>query len=186
MAAVTNNANNTIKTRIRLKSDTEANWLKAAPKEDSDGFVPLLGELIVYLADDTHHFSRLKVGNGETNVNYLPFIDAGTINGDSLPSSQVCAYATRNSFPSPGEENVLYIALDTSRIYCFTNSGGYTLLSNFTYTPGTTAVSQITNWSTGTSTRASITAGVLNIKNGQAPSLSYNGKTVINALTKGE
>ena len=179
-------ANNTIKTRIRLKSDTEANWLKAAPKQNSDGFVPLLGELIVYLADDTHRFSRLKVGDGETNVNFLPFIDAGTINGDTIPAAQVRVYAERAGFPSPGETDVLYVAMDTARIYCFSNSGGYTLLSNFTYTPGTTPVSQITNWSTGTSTRVTLTEGVLNIKNGQAPSLSYNSKNVINTLTKGE
>ena len=179
-------ANNTIKTRVRLKSDTEANWLKAAPKNDSAGFVPLLGELIVYLADDTHHFSRLKVGDGGTNVNSLPFIDAGTINGETLPSSEVRIYGNRDSFPSPGEMNVLYVALDTARIYCFSNNSGYTLLSNFTYTPGTTSVTQITSWSTGTSTRASVTDGVLNIKNGQAPSLNYNSKTVINTLTKGE
>ena len=76
---------NTIKTRIQLKSDTEANWNKAGPKEGSDGFVPLLGELIVYTADSTHPFSRLKIGDGNTNVVSLPFIDAGTINGEVLP-----------------------------------------------------------------------------------------------------
>jgi len=68
-----------------LKSDTEANWNKAGPKNGSNGFVPLLGELIVYTADEAHPFSRLKVGDGNTNVINLPFIDAGTIEGETLP-----------------------------------------------------------------------------------------------------
>ena len=75
---------NTLKTRVQLKSDTEANWNKAGPKEGSAGFIPLLGELIVYTADDAHPFSRLKIGDGSTNVVRLPFIDAGTIGGNSL------------------------------------------------------------------------------------------------------
>jgi hypothetical protein len=73
---------NTLKTRIQLKSDTEANWNKAGPKDGSLGFIPLRGELIIYSADETHAFSRLKVGDGVTNVTALPFIDAGTLNGE--------------------------------------------------------------------------------------------------------
>jgi hypothetical protein len=33
-------AENTIKTRIQLKNDTEANWNKAGPKDGSLGFIP--------------------------------------------------------------------------------------------------------------------------------------------------
>ena len=117
---------NTIKTRVQLKSDTEANWNKAGPKDGSAGFVPLLGELIVYTSDDAHPFSRLKIGDGNTNVVNLPFIDAGTIGGDVLPESEVKMYATRSLFPSPGITNKLYIDLSTNTIYCFTNAGGYT------------------------------------------------------------
>ena len=72
-------AHNTIKTRIQLKNDTEANWNKAT------NFIPREGEIIVYSADGSHPFSRLKVGDGNTNVINLPFIDAGTING-SIPT----------------------------------------------------------------------------------------------------
>lgn len=71
----------TIKSRIQLKNDTEANWNKAGPKDGSQGFIPLRGELIIYSADETHPFFRLKVGDGETNVVNLPFIDAGTLSG---------------------------------------------------------------------------------------------------------
>ena len=67
-----------VKTRIQLKCDTEANWRKAV------GFSPLLGELIIYSTDETHPFFRIKVGDGITNVNDLPFIDASTINGKTI------------------------------------------------------------------------------------------------------
>ena len=64
----------TANTRIQLKSDTEANWNKAGPKDNSLGFVPLKGELIIYSTDEAHPFSRLKVGDGVTNVVNLPFV----------------------------------------------------------------------------------------------------------------
>lgn len=57
----------TLKTRIIHKHETEADWLKAT------GFTPLQGELIVYDIDDTHDYERFKIGDGETNVNDLPF-----------------------------------------------------------------------------------------------------------------
>ena len=101
---------NTLKTRVQLKSDTEENWNKVGPKEGSPGFIPLLGELIIYTSDDTHSFSRLKVGDGNTNVVSLPFIDAGTINGELL-KSYVQTYEDRNSFPRQGIENILYIVI---------------------------------------------------------------------------
>ena len=65
-------ATTAIKTRIQLKNDTEAHWLLAT------NFVPLQGEVIIYSADDTHPFSRLKVGDRTTTVNNLPFINSGS------------------------------------------------------------------------------------------------------------
>ena len=49
-------------TRIVQKHDTSENWAKAV------NFAPLEGEIIVYT-----DLNRLKVGDGETNVNDLPF-----------------------------------------------------------------------------------------------------------------
>jgi len=129
--------NGTFKTRVQLKSDTEANWNKAGPKEGSNGFVPLLGELIVYTADDAHHFSRLKVGDGSTNVVNLPFIDAGTLNGDLLPETLIEFYANYDLFPSTGTVNKLYVDLNTHTIYSYTNANGYTQFYNFTYEKST-------------------------------------------------
>lgn len=74
-------AGNTIKTRIQLKNDTEAHWDLAT------NFVPREGEVIIYSADDTHPFSRLKVGDGKTNVINLPFIDSGTVNNKTVLSN---------------------------------------------------------------------------------------------------
>jgi hypothetical protein len=47
-----------IKTRIKMKSDTEANWSRQI------NFVPMAGEIIIYSADASHPYSRLKVGDG--------------------------------------------------------------------------------------------------------------------------
>ena len=55
--------------RIVNKHDTEANWLKAT------GFTPKQGELIVYDKDSNYDYERIKIGDGTTNVNTLPFVD---------------------------------------------------------------------------------------------------------------
>ena len=78
-------ANKTFNTRITHKIDIEANWMQAK------NFTPLLGELIVYRAEkdgdaypkddenqDIRNYyithPRVKIGDGKTNVNDLPFI----------------------------------------------------------------------------------------------------------------
>lgn len=59
-------ADKTVKIRLVLKHDTEANWTKAV------NFVPKQGEIIVY--DDVAGApSRFKIGDGTTKVNDLPF-----------------------------------------------------------------------------------------------------------------
>ena len=56
-----------INVRLTLKHDTEENWKKAI------GFIPKLSEPIVYDEDDAHPYKRYKIGDGERNVNALPF-----------------------------------------------------------------------------------------------------------------
>ena len=58
-----------LKTRIINKHDTEAHW------ELATGFIPEDGEIIIYDPDETYDYARIKVGDGETNVNSLPFVD---------------------------------------------------------------------------------------------------------------
>ena len=60
-------AEQNIKSRIVHKHDTEANWIKAT------NFIPKQGEIIVYDVDSTHTYERIKIGDGATNVNSLPF-----------------------------------------------------------------------------------------------------------------
>ena len=55
--------------RIVHKHDTEENWLKAV------NFIPKQGELIIYDVDDKYNYERMKIGDGETLVNDLSFID---------------------------------------------------------------------------------------------------------------
>ena len=57
-----------MKTRIIHKHDTEENWNKAT------NFIPKQGELIIYDKDATYDYERFKIGDGETNVNSLPFV----------------------------------------------------------------------------------------------------------------
>lgn len=54
------------------KHGAESDWAQAT------NFTPLLGELIIYDPDDNYSYARIKVGDGVTNVNELPFITAGT------------------------------------------------------------------------------------------------------------
>ena len=61
-------ANKIFNTRVQQKHDVEANWLKAI------NFIPMLGEIIIYDADDTHQYPRMKIGDGETVVSSLPFV----------------------------------------------------------------------------------------------------------------
>ncbi len=172
---------NTIKTRIQLKSDTEANWNKAGPKDGSIGFVPLLGELIVYTADATHPFSRLKVGDGVTNVVSLPFIDSGTLNGEE---TEIVKKANFAAFPSPGSEDKLYVDLSTNRIYHYTTGSGYTPLSNFNFSVEKTPIGHVTSWLPGFLPEVTLDNNVLKFKEGGLPSLGWDKINVVTNITK--
>ena len=58
-----------LEARVQMKTDTEENWLKAT------NFIPKNGEIIIYAIDATHNYQRVKVGDGTTLVNSLPFIN---------------------------------------------------------------------------------------------------------------
>ena len=58
-----------LEARVQMKTDTEENWLKAT------NFIPKNGEIIIYAIDATHSYQRVKVGDGTTLVNSLPFIN---------------------------------------------------------------------------------------------------------------
>lgn len=157
-------AENTIKTRIQLKNDTEVNWNKAI------NFVPKQGEVIIYSADDTHPFSRLKVGDGETKVTNLPFIDSGS-------TGNIILKETFNSFPAIGNQNMLYIEVASNKIYNWTPANGYTVKYEFE----TQTINNITNWNAGTMTTLSLDTNspTLIVQNGTTPTLQLQNVDVI-------
>ena len=166
-----------IKTRIQLKNDTETNWNKAI------NFVPKQGEIIIYSADDSHPFSRLKVGDGNTTVTTLPFIDAGTINGEIL-ADIIITGANRYSFPPIGQENKLYVDLAKNIIYCYNTGSGFSQLSHFQYTTVKTQISTINSWNPGIMTTALVDDNSLVINNGTAPTLDLGTLNVVTDISE--
>lgn len=61
-------AEKNLNSRIINKHDIEANWIKAT------NFIPKQGEQIVYDIDENYDYERIKMGDGVTNVNDLPFV----------------------------------------------------------------------------------------------------------------
>ena len=55
--------------RIVHKHDIAENWEKAT------GFIPMQGEIIIYDIDASYDYERIKIGDGATVVDELPFIN---------------------------------------------------------------------------------------------------------------
>lgn len=55
-------------TRIVHKHDVEVNWLKVI------NFIPKEAELIIYDSDENYSYPRIKIGDGVTKINDLPFL----------------------------------------------------------------------------------------------------------------
>lgn len=72
MADITNKL---LKTRIQMKHDIEANWIKAT------NFIPFAGEIIIYDTDENHAYQRVKIGDSIHTLAALPFITT-SINGE--------------------------------------------------------------------------------------------------------
>lgn len=77
--------------RVLLKHDSEVNWAKAI------NFVPKAGELIIYDADETHSYCRIKIGDGSTLINNLPFSTEEEIESYAAPISHTHNYAGSSS-----------------------------------------------------------------------------------------
>lgn len=77
-------AKKTLKTRIKLKRDTSANWEKANP-------VLLNGETII--VDTANNETRTKTGDGTKTYTQLPFDDEGTKGGKGLST---CDYTVED------------------------------------------------------------------------------------------
>ena len=100
----------TLKTRIVLKHDTEANWETAG--NATNPFIPQKGEVIIYDPDGTHTYSRQKVGDGIKNVNELPFLGATVGMADSFKSLSKIQYTAESAIPATPEQGVEYAITD--------------------------------------------------------------------------
>lgn len=70
-----------IKSRQQQKTDVSTNWKTAG----DNGFIPKKGEIIVY-----GDLNKIKIGDGTTNVNKLPFVEEETyINVAALPEGNI-------------------------------------------------------------------------------------------------
>ena len=167
-------SNGTYKMRIQLKADTEANW-RAHP------IVPLANEIIIYTADDTHPYARLKIGDGSTTAPNLPFVDAGTLNGQDV---ELVKAETFSQFPSPGSSDKLYVDLSTNRIYHYMPASGYTQLSNFDYNVSKSQVGSVVSWLPGVAAQAKVENNILKITNGMLPELLWLKTDVVTDVTK--
>lgn len=96
-------ASKTLNTRLIQKHDIEANWKKAT------NFTPMKGEVIIYDAGlveegkpEVVDYVRIKIGDGETNVNDLPFF-GGQIDfkaPDEIPEGYVVPEGTIMLIPN--------------------------------------------------------------------------------------
>lgn len=74
-------AEKNLNTRIINKHDIAANWALAT------NFIPKLGEIIVYDADESNPEPRIKIGDGVNKVNDLKFFhDLNIVNGSATGS----------------------------------------------------------------------------------------------------
>jgi len=70
-----------VKVNVVHRHDTETNWQQA-------DMVPLAGEMIIYdVGGNVTQRPRVKLGDGTTGVNNLPFINREILAGTSAPTS---------------------------------------------------------------------------------------------------
>ena len=69
--------------RFVHKGDTEQNWNLAT------GFIPLDKELIIYKADENTPFPRMKIGDGITPVQNLPWVNNSVFGKESGKTKEV-------------------------------------------------------------------------------------------------
>ena len=89
--------------RIINKHDIEANWLKA------ENFVPMKAEIIVYDKDENYDYERIKIGDGVTNVNDLPFANGVTKEYVDKEIKNINLIQIVNSLPEEGLPNQIYL-----------------------------------------------------------------------------
>ena len=118
--------------RTQMKQDTEANW------ELATTFTPLAGEIIVYVPDTNHSSPRIKVGDGVTKVNNLPFLVSELKNiSVSIP---VSSWTARSDTYTYTANNLTGITAN-NLVNCILDDSYYNLKSSLEVESGTNSVS---------------------------------------------
>ena len=88
----------TVISTFKLKRGTAARWAELNPilEQGEPGFV--------------YDINRLKIGDGKTHWNDLPYIDG---------KSAVVSYSSHTDFPENGDPNVIYKAANELSLYQF-------------------------------------------------------------------
>ena len=104
-----------LNTRLLQKHDIEANWEKAT------GFTPKEGEIIVYDADTSHLYPRIKIGNGKDNVNTLKFTQS---QGDWDQNDETQADFIKNKPDIATDEEIIELLMEEDLFPVVTDSDG--------------------------------------------------------------
>lgn len=80
-----------VKSRVLLKTGTTSDWNLAA---ENSNFTPLKGEMCIYtdripiyeedLTNPSYYIPGIKIGDGKTNIRYLPFITDDYISNQQI------------------------------------------------------------------------------------------------------
>lgn len=104
-------------TRIMQKHDTEANWALKT------NFTPLAGEIIVYDKDSTHNYARVKIGDGTTKINNLPFTNTVSSVNDKTGAVKLSGYDVK-AIPTFGQHNYNADECYDAGLYMLANGSG--------------------------------------------------------------
>lgn len=136
----------TMKARVQHKHDLESNWLKAT------NFTPLVGEIIVYDPDENYDYPRIKIGDGETNINSLPFITEDYAKIADIPTkpADIGALPSTTKIPSTlselGEDSTHRVVTDAEKAAWSAKSnfsGSYNDLSDKPTIPSTAGLASV-------------------------------------------
>lgn len=109
----------TITTRVQMKTDTASNWEKAT------NFTPKKGEIIVYSGNPP----RIKVGDGTTKVNALPFATSSVYVGETEPTGDYDIWIDTSSDTGTGGVTAVIFTQDekTKLASIAANANNYSL-----------------------------------------------------------
>lgn len=111
-------AEKSFKSRIVHKHDTAENWEKAT------GFIPMQGEIIIYDIDASYDYERIKIGDGATIVDELPFAnDALKEEFTAITNDEIDEICGAQSFGYDEDGNVSILSLFEDSNISYDNDG---------------------------------------------------------------